>query len=140
LPLVQSVVEVHDVLQDVAPHANALHEVGVTVWQTPAPSQVRAGVYVDPLQDSGTQVVPEVYRRQAPAPSHWPSSPQLSAVSAVHSSSGSVPPLTARQRPFVAPVFVLAQALQAPVHADSQQTLSTQLPVAHSTDAVQATP
>jgi hypothetical protein len=44
LPAEQSVLDAHDVLQAVAPHAYALHELVVTVWQTPAPSQVRAGV------------------------------------------------------------------------------------------------
>jgi hypothetical protein len=117
-----------------------LHDDVVTVRQLPAPSQVRAGVYVEPRQDSPTQVVPVPHFRHAPAPSHCPSSPQLEAVSCGHSPSGSVPALIERQRPFVCPVLALEQALQAPVQADSQQTASMQLPVAQSPGAVQLAP
>jgi hypothetical protein len=93
-----------------------------------------------PAQDSATQVLPDCHLRQAPAPSHWPSSPQVETSSAVHSPSGSVPAVTARQRPLAAPVLAFAQALQAPLHADSQQTPSTQLPVVHSTELAHAAP
>ena len=110
----------------------------MTVWQVPAPLQVRAGVYVEPMHDSPTQVVPDCHLRQAPAPSHVPSSPQLEAASCAHSLSGSVPAVTARQRPSAAPVLAFAQALQAPPQADSQQTPSTQKPLAHSAAAAAA--
>jgi hypothetical protein len=86
------------------------------------------------------QTVLTGHRRQAPAPSQVPSSPQVEGCSCMHSSSGSVPPTIARQRPSAAVVLLAAQAKQPPVHADSQQTLSTQLPLPHSPAAAQAAP
>jgi hypothetical protein len=112
----------------------------VTVWHVPAPLQVRAGVYVDPVHDSITQVVPEDHLRQAPAPSHSPSSPQVDADSWVQSPLGSVPFETGRQRPSGWPVLALEQAEQRPAHAVSQQTLSTQFPLAHSPPPPQLAP
>jgi hypothetical protein len=70
--------------------------------------------------------MPVAHTRHAPAPSHIPSVPQVDGASCAHSSSGSVPFVTGRQRPSVAPVFPFEQALQLSVHADSQQTPSTQ--------------
>jgi hypothetical protein len=86
-----------------------------------------------------TQIVPDHFPH-APAPSHMPLSPQLAGVSCGHSLSGSVPIETARQRPFVRPVFGLLHARHEPVQADSQQTPSTQKPLAHSPAAPQAAP
>jgi hypothetical protein len=51
--------------------------------------------------------------------------------SAAHSLSGSVPAVTGRQRPSATPVLTFAQALQRVAQADSQQTPSTQSPLAH---------
>jgi hypothetical protein len=127
-------------LQAVAPQTYALHELVLTVWQTPAPLQVRAGEYVEPRQDSPTHVVPDCHLRQAPKPSHWPSSPQLDIASGVQLLLGSVPALTGRQRPSVAPVLAFAQALQVPPQADSQQTPSAQKPVAHAAELLQVAP
>src|SRR5215475_3691833 len=121
LPEVQSVFDVHDVLHAVGPHVYALHDWAVTVWQTPEPLQVRAGVYVESVHDSLTQTVPD-HRRHSPAPSHMPSSPQLEAVSCGHSLSGSVPFVTARQKPLPWPVFGLLHAKHAPGQVDAQQT------------------
>jgi hypothetical protein len=140
LPAVQSSFEPHVDAHAVAPHMYAPHEAVVGVRQVPAPSQVRGGVYVDPAQDSLPQVVPTVQRRQAPAPLHWPSNPQLDVPSWAHSLSGSVPPTIGRQRPSACAVFAFEQAAQPPAQADSQQTLSTQLPLPHSVEAVQAAP
>ena len=60
--------------------------------------------------------------------------------SAAHSLSGSVPPVTGRHRPLAAPVLALEQALQRSAQADSQQTPSTQSPLAHWLAAVHAPP
>ena len=49
------------------------------VPHVPAPSQVRAGVKVVPLQVGAAQVVPVAYRRHAPLPSQVPSVPQVDA-------------------------------------------------------------
>jgi hypothetical protein len=84
--------------------------------------------------------VPAIQRRHAPAPSHVPSNPQLSVDSCMHSLPGSVPAVTGRHRPSAAPVSAPAHALQPPVHAVSQQTPSTQLPLAHSEPALHTVP
>src|SRR5580692_8486593 len=81
-----------------------------------------------------------IHLRQAPAPSHMPSNPQLVCVSAAHSLSGSLPAVTGRQRPSAAPVLALAQALQRPAQAVSQQTPSTQNPLRQSVAALQRPP
>jgi hypothetical protein len=69
-----------------------------------------------------------------------PSKPQLSVDSAMHSLPGSVPAVTGRHRPSAAPVIAPAHALQLPVHAVSQHTPSTQLPLAHSGPAAHTVP
>src|SRR4029078_12183650 len=108
--------------------------------KVPAPSQVWAGVNVEPVQDWPTQTVPTVYLRQAPGPSQVPSRPQLADGSCVHSLSGSVPPSTGRQRPSAAVVFAAVHAMQLPAQADSQQTPATQAPVEHCAELEQAAP
>jgi len=97
-------------------------------------------VYVEPLHDSGTQVLPAVYLRQAPAPSQKPSFPQDNAESCVHSLSGSVPPTIGRQRPSAWAVLAAEQAKQPLAHPDSQQTPSVQELLEHSSGAPQAAP
>ena len=79
-------------------------------------------------------------RAQAPAPSHCPSRPQVDADSWVQSPSGSVPPVTGRQRPSGWPVLAFEHAVHPAVHVDSQQTPSTQLALAHSPAAAQVAP
>jgi hypothetical protein len=49
----------------------------VTDRQTPAPSQVRCGVCVDPVHAGAAHCVPTAQTRQAPAPLHVPSSPHV---------------------------------------------------------------
>jgi hypothetical protein len=84
--------------------------------------------------------VPTIHRRQAPAPLHAPSNPQVVGASWAHSLSGSVPPTIGRHRPSACAVLAFEQAAQPPAHADSQQTLSTQLPLPHSLELVQLAP
>jgi hypothetical protein len=136
----QSALEAHDVLHDVALHSYAPHDVPVLVRQVPAPSQVLAGVQFEPLHDSLTQTVPTTHLRQAPTPSHWPSRPQPETAACAHSLSGSVPPVTGRQRPLAWPVLALEQAAQLPAHAVSQQTASAQKPLAQSVAVAQTAP
>ena len=50
------------------------------------------------------------YLRQAPAPSHVPSLPQLSGVPGSQLSCGSMPALTAPHLPLAMPVYVSAHA------------------------------
>jgi hypothetical protein len=84
--------------------------------------------------------VAESHSRQAPAPLQNPSVPQVDCAVIAHSASGSVPPVTARQRPLGWPVLPIEQAWQTPPQADSQQTPSTQLPLVHSLPSPQAEP
>jgi hypothetical protein len=55
-----------------------------TVRQIPEPSQVCAGVSVEPVQLAGTHWVPAAYVRQAPDPLQVPSVPQVEAEVAAH--------------------------------------------------------
>jgi hypothetical protein len=80
----QSVSTVQVVLQAPVPHAYGSHIDDVAVWQVPVPLQARADVSVEPLQLAATQVVPAVYRRQAPVPLQVPSLPQVEAPASVH--------------------------------------------------------
>jgi hypothetical protein len=100
LPGEQSAFALHIVLHVVAPQTYAPHDRLLAALQVPEPLQVRAGVYVMPVHDSTTQVMPEPHLRHAPAPSHIPSFPQVDVASCMHSPSGSVPPVIGRQRPF----------------------------------------
>jgi hypothetical protein len=118
-------------------HANGLQSDGVTVWQVPAPSHVRAGVNVEVTQVEAAHWVPLAYLRQAPEPSHWPSVPQLVAPWSLHWPSGSCPFGTLVQVPAVA---VSAHDMQVPVQVDAQHTPCWQLPDAHSVPAVHMRP
>jgi hypothetical protein len=90
-------------------------------------------VYDPPAQVSGLQLVPALYLRQPPAPSHVPSLPQLAAPRSTQTARGSAAPAaTAVQVPGA---DANAQLWHAEVHALSQQTPSTQNPLAHSAAA-----
>jgi len=109
----------------------------VEVWQTPAPLQVRGGVYVEPVQLPGAHWVPLAYRRQPPVPSQNPSVPQLVAPWSAHWLSGSWPAGTVEQVP---PVPDSAQDMQLPRQAVWQHTPCSQKLLAHSLAAAQAPP
>jgi hypothetical protein len=122
--------------------ASVLHVKGVHIrfvpgTHAPAPLQVGLGVKVEPVHAPGPQTVPLAYLRQAPAPLHTPSSPQLVAPASVHWFSGSCPAGTFVHTP-AEPARL--QAWQAPVQALSQQTPCWQKPVAHSALPAQAAP
>jgi len=68
------------------------------------------GLYVDPLHDAATHTVVASHCRHAPDPLQKPSLPQVDCAVVAHSLSGSVPPVTARQRPFGWPVLLLEHA------------------------------
>jgi hypothetical protein len=103
----------------------------------PTPSHFDASRRVEPVQLPVAQTVPCAYLRQAPAPSHRPSLPQLVALSSAHSLPGSVPAGTGEHMPNLP---AMLQAWQGPAQAPSQQTPSTQRPFAHSPPAVQSAP
>jgi hypothetical protein len=109
----------------------------VTVPHTPAPSHVRAGVNVVPVQVDAAQVVPFAYRRQAPLPSQVPSVPQVEAPWSAHWLNGSAPGATDAQVPTVP---VSAHERQMPVHSVAQQTPCSQKSELHSAAAAQLAP
>ena len=95
----------------------------VAALQVPAPSQVRALVWVDiPVGQAGeTQTVPAAYFWQAPAPSQKPFVPQVAAVWSLQVVCGSAPPAaTLVQVPAVAGDAL--HDLQTPVQSLVQHT------------------
>jgi hypothetical protein len=121
----------------VAPHLYAPQFVAVEVPHVPAPSQVRAGVNVVPLQVDAAQVVPIAYWRQAPPPSQVPSVPQVPAPWSVHWLNGSSPAATDAQVPTVP---VKPHDRQIPMQAVAQQTPCSQKPELHSPAAPHVAP
>jgi hypothetical protein len=115
----------------------APHDAGTTIRQVPPPLQVRAGIDVPPLQAAPAQTVPLAYGRQAPAPSHVPSFPQLAAPSSAHWFSGSVPAGTSMHWPSLP---AIAHDRQVPLHAVEQQTPCAQNPEAQSPAVAHAAP
>lgn len=79
---------------------------------------------------SGLQMVPALYLRQPPVPSHVPSVPQPAAPRSTQTARGSTAPAAMAVQ--VPGADCNAQLWQAEVHALSQQTPSTQSPLAHS--------
>ena len=67
-----------------APQTKGSHIEVVAGRQTPAPSQVRAEVIVEPVQDAPAQVVPADHCRHPPLPSQVPSLPQVVLAAAAH--------------------------------------------------------
>jgi hypothetical protein len=137
LPLVQSALAVQ-----LARQLPPLHTYGAHGWdepgvQVPAPSQRPASVSVDPAHDCMPQARPGAYSRQAPAPLHDPSVPQLDAPESAHWFSGSVSAGTAVQMPGL---VASAHDWQIPVHGPAQQTPCWHEPVAHSLPAAQGVP
>lgn len=116
----------------------------VAARQLPLPLHLPVGTkFVVPLltvHDELPHIVPETANRHPPIPSQVPSRPHGFAASAAHSPSISVPTLTGRQSPLVAPVFVLEQAMQRPGQLFSQQTPSTQADETHSLLVTQGLP
>jgi hypothetical protein len=99
----------------------------------PAPSQLPAGVAVDPLHDAAPQIVPAGIGRHAPVPSHTPLKPQGGAEG--QPPCGSIAPAgTGVQLPALP---VTLQDRQVAQLADEQHTPSTQLPLSHSLPAAQ---
>lgn len=97
-------------------HRYGSHCEVVTARHTPAPSHVRCGVSVDPVQVAAAHCVPVAQRRHAPAPLHIPSVPQVVATVVAHcvAGVGAVPLATLLQVPMLP---AIAHDLHVPVHA-----------------------
>jgi len=111
----------------VVSHWNATQDCVVAAAQAPAPSQSCGGLYVDPVHDAATHCVPITCLRQAPAPLHVPSLPQVDAAAAGHwpATTGGAPAETGEHVPVL-------HAMHVPVHAVLQHTPCTQKPDAQS--------
>jgi hypothetical protein len=111
----------------------------VTVRHTPVPSQVRAGVMVEPVHVPGLHSVPFAQKRQVPFMPHIPSRPQSVAAVAGHwlATTGAVPAGTLEQVPSAVDS---AQVLHAVLHAVSQQRPWAQNPELHSAVVVHVAP
>jgi hypothetical protein len=105
----------------------------------PAPSQSWA-VGVLSTHAGGAHTVPLGYLRHAPPPSHVPSSLQLAGASALQSPCGSAPFDALPQVPSTPPLLAAEHAWQTPLHAELQQTPSTQKPDWHWSAIVHAWP
>src|SRR6185503_14006772 len=123
----------------VVSHPKGSHSELVTVRHTPAPSQVRAGVSVDPVQLPCTQTVPLAYCWHAPIPLQRPFVPQVSAPAFTHcvAGVGGMPAVMLVQVPGDA---VSAHDWQVPEQAVAQQTPCAQKPEAHSVAIAQVRP
>jgi len=115
----------------------ALHENGTQMCvepglHCPLPSQAFEPTTASPSHLPGVHSVFTGYLRQPPAPSHFPSKPQVDAgiVWQVVESRGVAPAVRFAQVP--AGALGEAQLLQQPEHASAQQTPSTQKLLAHS--------
>jgi len=111
----------------------------VTDRQTPAPSQVRCGVSVDPTQVPAAHCVPAAQKRHRPLPLHIPSSPQVVATVAAHWVAG-VGGLPLAMLAHVPKLPAIAHDLHVPVQAWLQQYPCAQKPESHSVAAVHAVP
>jgi hypothetical protein len=125
-----------------APVASQLNGAQMTVGpavQVPSPSQTRPPFIAAPSQDPRWQVVPRTKLRQAPAPSHVPSRPQVGGSGAGRPLAvrGAAPAGTKAQIPWEPGVL---QDLQVSVQLLLQQTPSTQNPLAQSPPQPQAAP
>ena len=130
--MTQSATDAHVVLHVFVPQTYGEQLTGLC-WQVPAPSQLPAGVAVDPLHDAAPQIVPAGIGRHAPVPSHRPLKPQGGAEG--QPPCGSIAPAgTGVQLPALP---VTLQDRQVPQLADEQQTPSTQLLLSHSLPAAQ---
>ena len=105
--------------------------------QLPMPSQRPASVSVEPVHACMPQARPGAYSRQAPAPLHDPSVPQLDAPESAHWFSGSVSAGIAVQTPGL---VARAHDMQVCVHGPAQQTPCWHDPDSHSLAAAQVVP
>jgi hypothetical protein len=121
-----------------------LHENGTQMCvepglHCPLPSQAFEPTTASPSHIPGLHIVLTGYLRQPPAPSHFPSKPQVATgiVMQVVESRGVSPAVRLTQVPGE---LGAAHVLQPAVHASAQQTPSAQKPLAHSALQLHAIP
>ena len=134
----QSALLWHDEKQRPPLHAKGAHgsDGGATHW--PAPSHVEGPVYTFAAHRSGAHSVPALYVWHPPSPSHRPFVEQTAAPLSWQTLRGSgVAAGIGVQRPIAEGS---AQLTHAPPHGPSQQTPSTQKPLAQSVAASQLWP
>jgi hypothetical protein len=115
--------------------------------QAPRPSHRRSDSRARRFEAhlASSQTVPLACRRHLRAPSHMPSRPQVVALSALHSPSGSVLLRTGAHWPLGIPVALLRHDSHVPVQAAVQQIpllplISAQAPLSQSPSRVQLSP
>jgi hypothetical protein len=128
-PIAQSLFDLHEPKQSCVLMS---HEKGAQILtsptpHTPAPSHVWIPVTAAPSHVPALHTVPSTYARQAPWPSHVPSSPQVATSDFAHvdAARGARPAGTNEHVP-IEPCT--SQRLHVSPHAESQQTPSTQKP------------
>src|SRR4029079_1023190 len=136
-PATQSALLAQLVLQFVVPQMYGLHDRSAPGAQVPLVSQRGAGCSAPALQESAPHVVVAAYLRQAPAPLHCPSRPQVIAPSSAHWPSGSMPSGTFRQVPSLP---ATAHDLHVPVQVAEHQRPCAQSAELHSPSPPQAAP
>jgi hypothetical protein len=133
-PLEQSASTAHDVLQAVAPQANAPHDCVWAAGQEPLPHEA-ARVSTPALHEAPRHCDVGYAQAFTSTPSHDPPQAEPSELHACRDPCGA--PLTAVHTPTLPGT---SQAWHWPLHAVLQQTPSTQLPSTHEFDALQAPP
>jgi len=137
-PAAQLASTVHASKQRLPLHANGAQASEGDVAHVPVALHVPSGLNTPALHCSGAHTVPGRNRRQALAPSHFPSVPQVEGACAAHRPCGSSPPAgTAVHVPIEAGSLQLRQT---PSQAPSQQMPSAQNPLRHSLAAEQVRP
>src|SRR3954452_20026212 len=116
-PVTQSALVAQLVLQLVVPHTYGLHDRSMPGAQAPVASQRPATRSAPMLHESMPHTVLTAYLRQAPMPSHCPSSPQVAAVPSAQEPCRSIPSGTLRHVPSLP---ATAHDLHAPLHAAEQ--------------------
>jgi hypothetical protein len=141
VPLAQSASDVHIAKQAFleVSQLKGAHSVSGPVLQRPLPSQTLPPPTEAPLHAPGWQTFPATCLRQAPAPSHVPSRPQVLTSAAGHSlaARGVAPAAMNEHVPFALGALQVRHVSPQRV---LQQTPSVQKPLVHSPSHVQGWP
>jgi hypothetical protein len=136
-PIGQSASTAHGGAQASPMHSAGAQLLIAPATQPPLPSHRLAARSVATSQLPTEHTEPAGWKRHAPAPSQAPSRPQVVGASSAHSSSGSCPAGTGRQRPTLS---AWSHDSQTPGQAVWQQTPSTQCSDTHPPSSLQGNP